>query len=236
MNSNASRAPQRDWNIFSNFSCCYVEDQEDVHQISYASDPKLEESAFRPNGTHAQRPAASNCVGIPASARSQGSAPSTARSFTAEEKRKEKDRLQDMVKDFAKSAMLGMPCQWLHPNGTGGPQPATYSIDRSMNVFSVRPEGEQEVTCQMADVLEVLRQSEQTPFSLGQLTLTQPFREGTQGNDLESRFICVQYEVKGRIQQVGILLPDSYERERFFTCMKILRWAMDTRRERMPAK
>jgi len=65
---------------------------------------------------------------IPNSSRSLGSAPSSARgSLSPEERQKEKERLQDMVKEFAKSVVQGLQCQHL-PNGTGAPRCASYSF------------------------------------------------------------------------------------------------------------
>lgn len=218
------------------FSCCFADDQTDAHQISYACDPKLEEGRggplrMPPSAGHLQKIPTSEIDGHAkgnSSARSHGSAPSTARSLTPEERQKEKERLQDMVKEFAKAVVQGQPCQWMDVSGIGGPKNATYCIDKSISTFSVRPENETPISFPMANILEVIKERENTPFS--SLRIFLPSRE--EEPRLERRFVCVQHEeVKGEIKHLGMLLPNPQERERFYTCMKILRWALDSRRD-----
>lgn len=53
------------------------------------------------------------------------------------------------------------------------------------------------------------------------------------GDELRRRFACVRYDVgQGPVEYVGVVLPDPFERERFYACMKILAWAVEARRGR----
>lgn len=221
------------------FTCCFAADQTDAHQISYMGDPKLEEGRggfplLMPSSRSGQFPKPGYVAFEPGdgsghgSARSrEGSAPPTARSLSPEEKQKEKERLQNMVKEFAKAAIQGQQCQWLQASGVGGPLAATFSIDRSLRTFTLQPADAQAVSLGMGSIREVLKDVRDTPF-FG--VLPQNADEA-----LERRFVCLQYEgVLGEAQDryLAILTPNPYERERFYTCMKILRWAMDSRREK----
>jgi hypothetical protein len=215
------------------FSCCFADDHADAHQISYASDPKLEEGnggplRMPPSSGHFKLPVA-GAAGLGGnnmvdSARSHGSAPSTARSLTPEERQKEKERLQDMVKEFAKAVVQGQQCQWLDPTGIGGPKPATYFFDKGLSTFSLRLEDRPPISFHMVSIQEVMKDHINTPFA--------SLRLHRDSADHERRFACLQYEDGGELNHLGILLPNPYERERFYTCMKILRWAMDSRREK----
>jgi len=215
--------------------CCFVGD-DDAHQITYPGDPKIEEGlregpfGLPPSGNgqlQFRRPS----PGPPASSRSPGSAPSTARSsLSPEERQKEKERLQDMVKEFAKAVVQGQQCQWL-PSTVGAPLPATYSFDKALRNFSICPEDAPPMRFEMMKIHEVLKDVRDTPFS-GLRHLPPP--HALAGDELERRFVCVQHEdgSNGPDQYLGLLMPNPYERERFYTCMKILRWAMDSRREK----
>lgn len=233
--------------------CCLVGDQTDAHQISYPGDPKLEEGRnigplLLPNSGPGNLGKASpgnlglgpiepvrsrqgaSFGAIPNSSRSVGSAPSSARSsLTPEERQKEKERLQDMVKEFAKCVVQGQQCQWL-PNAMGAPRPATYSFDKALKVFSLVPDDSPPVSFDMMKIQEVTKDLRETPFAE---LLQLPTPHALAGDELERRFVCVQHEENGGgPRHLGLLMPNPYERERFYTCMKILRWAMDSRRER----
>lgn len=156
----------------------------------------------------------------------------TARStMTPEERIRERERLQDMVKEFAKAVVMGQPCQWLCSN-VGSPRPATYAFDKALSTFTLRPEESQPLTVQMMRIREVSKDLRETPF-IELLDLPRP--HALAGDELERRFVCLVHEdpsCPGAKQHLGLLLPNPYERERFYKCMKILRWAMDTKRER----
>jgi len=243
--------------------CCIVGDQTDAHQVTYASDPTLEERGngsplFLPPSAAGQlgrtapgglgglgAPGGGSSGGYGDSARtprpggphgsrslSAGGGPSSARSSSSPaERQKEKERLQDMVKEFAKAVVQGQQCQWLS-SAAGAPRPATYSFDKGLSTFSLRAEDSPSLTFEMAKILEVLKDVKDTPFS-DLLQLKPP--HVLAGDELARRFVCVLHEdISGPDSRnyLGLLMPNPYERERFYTCMKILRWALDSRRER----
>merc|ERR1712190_59955 len=131
---------------------------------------------------------------IPNSSRSYASAPSSARSsLTPEERQKEKDRLQDMVKEFAKAVVQGLQCQWL-PNAVVAPRRASYSFDKSLKIFSVVPDDSPPVSFEMMKIQEVTKDARQTPFA-DLLQLPPP--HALAGDELERHFICIEYEDGG---------------------------------------
>lgn len=217
--------------------CCIGADQTDAHQLTTfpGGNPNQDELASRP----LQLPSSSaGQFGRPPSrldplesamlsSRTSGSAPLTARSLNSE-RQKEKERLQDMVKEFAKAAVQGQLCQWL-PGTTGTPRAATYSFDKALRNFHVIPEGSQPLTLEMTRITDILKEVRGTPFSeMPRL----PPPHALAGEEIDRRFVCVQYQGSDQTEFLGLLLPNPHERERFFTCMKILRWAMESRRER----
>jgi len=162
------------------------------------------------------------------SSRTSGSAPMTARSLTSEERQKEKERLQDMVKEFAKAAVQGQACEMLL--GTSGSlRPATYSFDKVLQHFIVNAEGSPPLVVEMARVIDIVKDVQGTDFE-EMPRLPPPHALAVE--ELERRFVCVHHDGRDKHEFVGLLLPNPHERERFFTCMKILRWAMESRRAR----
>lgn len=222
--------------------CCLAADQTDAHQLTtFPDNPLYDEHASRPlqlpssGAGRLDRPSPGRLGVGPLepqmlSSRTTGSGPPTARSLSPEERQKEKERLQDMVKEFAKAVVQGQQCQWL-PGTTSAPRPAVYSFDKALKHFNVRADDTQPLMLEMVKIAEILKEVRGTPFSeLPRL----PPPHALAGEEMDRRFVCVQYEApgSGQMEYVGLLLPNPYERERFYTCMKILRWAMDSRRER----
>jgi len=153
---------------------------------------------------------------------------------SADEKRDERDRLQGMVKEFAKAVVQGQPCQWL-PCAGEAPRRATYSLDATLAQFSLLPDRAPSVQFDLLDILEVVKDVQETPFS--ELHRLPPPHE-VAGLELEKRFVCIQHQGRGLeaddrgVSHLGLLMPDAYERDRFYMCMKILRWAQQSRRDR----
>ena len=136
-----------------------------------------------------------------------------------------------MVKEFAKAAVQGQPFHLVNQKDAGDPLVATYSIDRSLSLFTVKPEDGDAQKFEMFNIQELLKESVGTPYANLQYS--------QRNDDFEKRFICIQHvaageqAADGNMNSIGILLPNAYERERFYTCMKVLRWAMDSRRTRV---
>mmetsp|Transcript_5646 Transcript_5646/g.13412 ORF Transcript_5646/g.13412 Transcript_5646/m.13412 type:complete len:247 (-) Transcript_5646:80-820(-) len=234
--------------------CCLVGDQTDSHQITYPSDPMLDEKVGGPpvllpssssgqmgklppgsiGGIGATSPwpdASQNSSRGPHSSRSGTAELSARSSMSPEERVRERERLQDMVKEFAKAVVQGQQCQWLHST-VGAPKSATYSFDKALNTFSLRPDESPLLSIEMIRIRDVLKDVRETPFSD---LLDVPRPHALAGIELERRFVCIVHEDAAcakQLQYLGLLLPNPYERERFYKCMKILRWAMDSRREK----
>merc|ERR1719436_790490 len=84
--------------------------------------------------------------------------------LSAEEKRNERERLQDMVKEFTKAVVQGQQCQWV-PSITESPRRATYSFDKALRSFSLHPDGGPVVCLDMLRICEVVKDVRETPFS-----------------------------------------------------------------------
>jgi len=201
---------------------------------SLALTRSLEPDGLMKNTTMGSSLASEMSMGSPGqhTSRSFSGEPASARtSKSPEDRQKEKERVQDMVKEFAKVVVQGQQCQWL-PATLGPTRTATYAIDKALRTFSLRPEDSVAVAVDMIRIQEILKDVRSTPYS--QL-LGLPRPHSLTGDDLERRFVCVVHEDSSspnEPQYLGLLMPNPYERERFYTCMKILRWAMESRRER----
>lgn len=229
--------------LFSCTCCCANEATEDSSQIAVGGPPDADEGR---SGKQIFVPKSEEKFGRPGTGTgahdltpgTSPSPPSTTRSLTPEEKRKEKERLQEMVKEFAKQVVQGQPCQWLlirsadaTEDGLHPPRNAVYGIDKYLKTFRVKtqdqaPAGDLELD--MTSIEDVVKDAQATSLEPCRLKAR---IWGIQ--DFEKRFVCVQYfssQGAGRTAELGLLMPNTYERERFFTCMKILRWAMDSRR------
>jgi len=233
-----------DFAIRSLSCCCLDNSSSDAHQITTypGENPFLDEHGSQPlqlppPGFAPQTGRLSPIGGLGesdlgiVSARSASSARSAREGLSAEERQKEKERLQDMVKEFAKAAVQGQPCQWLPaPGATGQPIPATYAFDKGLRHFIVRPEDSSPLQLEMARIADVVKDVRGTPFgSVPRL----PPPHALSGDELDRRFVYLQGlppEGPNGIEYVALLLPNPYERERFFTSMKILRWASESRR------
>merc|ERR1712217_613221 len=111
--------------------------------------------------------------------------------------------------------------------GAGGaPCAATYSFDKALRHFSLVPTDSPPITFEMMHIEDLIKDFRQTPFAdVMQLPAAV--------EDVERRFICVQHDQnQSGEKHLGLLMPNPHERERYYTCMKILRWAMDSRREK----
>eukprot|EP00440_Ansanella_granifera_P053493 gb/GFBE01057992.1/.p1 GENE.gb/GFBE01057992.1/~~gb/GFBE01057992.1/.p1 ORF type:complete len:250 (+),score=57.17 gb/GFBE01057992.1/:1-750(+) len=145
-----------------------------------------------------------------------------------EERKKEKDRLHDLVKEFAKSVVQGLSCQLL-TSTAGAPRACVYSFDKALRLFTVKADGETPLSLELGSVLEVKKDVKNTPFSkLHEL----PPPHAVSGEQLEKRVACLVYQVEQEQKLLVLLMPNPYERERFYTCMCILRWALVSRESR----
>jgi len=154
--------------------------------------------------------------------------PSSTRSLSPEEKQKEKERLQLMVREFAKQVVLGQPCKWIDPVFRQPPSDAIYSIDRSLRNFQVQVQaGGPTHVVPMPRIIDVVK----SPQATRQFDWLPAQAPSLGIDDFDGRFVCVLQQGSDGSPgpEFGMLMPDFDERERFFTCVKILRWAMEGR-------
>uniref|UniRef100_A0A0G4GP79 Uncharacterized protein n=1 Tax=Chromera velia CCMP2878 TaxID=1169474 RepID=A0A0G4GP79_9ALVE len=151
--------------------------------------------------------------------------PSPTKAMTAEAKEMEKERLQQMVKDFAKTAVRGQPCEWLNCE-SGERRQAIYSIDKTLKLFSMTPVIDSEPSRSLRRSLEM------SQISSVQRETTGLSREviDSLGPDEGERLIVLKYRNLDEQAQVAFLLPAKDEREKFLTCMKVLRWALEAKK------
>merc|ERR1719198_1172162 len=150
-----------------------------------------------------------------------------------------------MVKEFAQEAVTGLRCECavgrtIEGSGMNPPpmRPALIFLDRVLESVRLTMEDEEnagELALPMVALLDVVRSSAETEFF------------GGCHESRELRFVCLRFDgsieafdalfaplgpgrqeqYKDRVVEVGLLMPTPYERERFFTSMKILRLAAE---------
>jgi hypothetical protein len=144
-----------------------------------------------------------------------------------EEERQEKERVQAMVKQFAKAATMGKACEWVQEDGRL--LPSTFRIDRNLANFTVEVmdgDGHLEVAVvQIIDVVRDVMDPSVRHFPPNLLRLW------------SHRFVAVQYmdgdpDATGNtpVRSLGLLLHDLADRNQFYSSVKILRWALDSAR------
>lgn len=152
----------------------------------------------------------------PASARSE--AESGVSDMSLEEKAKEKSRLQRLLKDFAKESVAGIPVLLVTPDA-GRKSPYFFQMDRKLTVFSIRPgdgtTAESGSTCAqdffVKDVTAIYKGPE--------VSAKAPYL----GNSANA---CVGLNTN-RDCTFFFHFDDNYERDRFYTCLQILRMSVD---------
>jgi len=149
-------------------------------------------------------------------ARSSASAGSC---MSAEEKEKEKDRLQKLVKDFAKEAVTGIGVSLVNPE-TLRKSPHFFQMDRYLTVFSLKPKDGSTAESAVQDfnvkdlnsIYKGPEVSMKAP-SLGAIACS-----------------CVGLDTNREDRHLFFHFDDNYERDKFYTCLKILRMSVDISR------
>lgn len=218
-------------------SCCFLPSSQ-AHQLTY-DHPKIEELHLQqtwavpvppPSSREGTSRSAVNSGAEMLSSRSQAmSSQMTSRPvmprrpMSAEEQQSERERMHDMVREFAKLAVKGLSCQWLTMGGA--PKSCSYSFDKALRRFTVNVEGEQPIELELQQVIEVKKDVLNTPFAK---LLKLPPPHAVCGEHLKKRVVCLTYSSKLQEQEVlALLMPNQYDQERFYSCMKILRWALE---------
>jgi len=151
-----------------------------------------------------------------ASARSSASIGS---SMSAEEKEREKARLQRLVKDFAKEAVTGIAVSLVNAETTRQ-SPHFFQMDRYLTVFSLKPKDGSTADSSVQDfnvkdltsIYKGIEVSIKAP-SLGALAAQ-----------------CVGLDTNRADRRLFFHFDDNYERDKFYSCLKILRMSVDISR------
>eukprot|EP00929_Paragymnodinium_shiwhaense_P060923 TRINITY_DN30411_c0_g3_i2.p1 TRINITY_DN30411_c0_g3~~TRINITY_DN30411_c0_g3_i2.p1 ORF type:complete len:221 (-),score=28.94 TRINITY_DN30411_c0_g3_i2:85-747(-) len=149
------------------------------------------------------------------SARSMGSS-----AMTPEEKESEKARLQRLVKDFAREAIVGIAVNVVQPE-TGAAAPYYFQMDRFLTVFSLKPRdgstnGPAVQDYNVRDLTSIYKGAEvaaRAP-SLGGLATS-----------------CIGLDTNRADRKLFFYFEDDNEREKIYTCLKILRMSVDVGRD-----
>jgi len=152
----------------------------------------------------------------PNSARSTGSMGST---MSAEEKEREKARLQRLVKDFAKEAVTGIAVNLVNAE-TARKSPHFFQMDRYLTVFSLKPKDGSTAESSVQD------------FNVKDLTSIYKGAEvSMKAPSLGSvAASCVGLDTNRADRRLFFHFDDNYERDKFYTCLKILRMSVDINR------
>lgn len=150
-------------------------------------------------------------------ARSDTSANSA--SMTHEEKEKEKARLQRLVKDFAKEAVTGVAVSMVNPE-TARRSPHFFQMDRYLTVFSLKPKDGSLAEAAVQD------------FNVKDLTaIYKGVEVQVKAPSLgSSASTCVGLDTNRADRTLFFHFDDNYERDKFYTCLKILRMSVDISR------
>jgi len=205
-------------------NCCHCHDQpaeQQKNQITYdpVADPNMSPDAIAvlhqqpgaaPAAPEQTTAAAGKAEEPPLSQRSQSS-------LTPEEKAAEKARLQELVKNFAKNAVQGMPSQLMDEGG--GLVQAKYQIDKhlkKMTICQIPEGGGMQHVVPLSGISEIYRiEDGEGLFPTAALNL--------QSQDIERVLMVMYTDDYGQAHQFCFFEASAVDKERFLTCMKILR-------------
>eukprot|EP01066_Platyproteum_vivax_P011854 Platyproteum_vivax@DN5373_c0_g1_i1.p1 len=131
--------------------------------------------------------------------------------LTAEDKEKERKLLQEMVKEFAKEAIGGQDCFLVSPQGlvTKG----QYCMDRKLHNLKL-------LDANGVEVISIFLGSVEDVGPLNQSQFFQTVAHAPLSQQQKNRMVCIELAPP----DFCLLLSDSVERrDRFITCVKILR-------------
>ncbi|CEM39508.1 unnamed protein product [Vitrella brassicaformis CCMP3155] len=132
-------------------------------------------------------------------------------SLDEEGRRREMQRLQNIIKEFVREALSGVWLDFL--DNTGSVVPAFCTIDRSLTVLSIQAQ-RQVKQLDIVDVLDVLCGDD------GDIDL---------GHDVPGPMCCTL--ILRNAPPLSFQFSDIRAREHFGTCMKVLRLALETPEE-----
>lgn len=140
-------------------------------------------------------------------------------SMSAEEKEREKARLQRLVKDFAKEAVTGIAVNLVNAD-TARKSPHFFQMDRYLTVFSLKPKDGSTAESSVQD------------FNVKDLTSIYKGAEVSMKAPSLGSFAasCVGLDTNRADRRLFFHFDDNYERDKFYTCLKILRMSVDINR------
>lgn len=139
-------------------------------------------------------------------------------SLSPEEKAQEKQRLQELVKNFARDAVNGVGCTMLNRQD-GSKFEGQYSLDKSLSELSFKCDSVKfAVTIYLANIQEILRWEDLLKGDQSDIV-------SMLGEELAPTVILIKGADPTAPQagDVCIVMPDEMKRECFVTCLKILR-------------
>merc|ERR1719310_328117 len=140
-------------------------------------------------------------------------------SMSAEEKEREKARLQRLVKDFAKEAITGIAVSLVNPE-TARTSPHFFQMDRYLTVFSLKPKDGSTAESSVHD----FNVKDLTSIYKGaEVSMKAPSLGGVAS-------ACVGLDTNRADRRLFFHFDDNYERDKFYTCLKILRMSVDINR------
>jgi hypothetical protein len=139
--------------------------------------------------------------------------------MSVEEKEREKTRLQRLVKDFAKEAVTGIAVSLINPE-TVGRSPHFFQMDRYLTVFSLKPkDGSTAESCvqdfNVKDLTHIYKGAE--------VSLKAPSLG-------PAAALCVGLDTNRADRRLFFHFDEPIERDKFYTCLKILRMSVDISR------
>ncbi|CEL95780.1 unnamed protein product [Vitrella brassicaformis CCMP3155] len=136
----------------------------------------------------------------------------TAASMTPAEKAQEKARLQTLVKQFAKDAVKGIDVSVIDPTD-GSTADNVFLMDGYLKSFQLRGEdGKKTDSCAVTDVVSVWK-NQQVAEKLPSLS----------AETTTSRCVGLQLGEGDNQREVFLFFDSEYNRDVFYTCIKILR-------------
>mmetsp|Transcript_60863 Transcript_60863/g.108076 ORF Transcript_60863/g.108076 Transcript_60863/m.108076 type:complete len:216 (-) Transcript_60863:68-715(-) len=140
----------------------------------------------------------------------------SANSMSPEEKEREKGRLQRLVKEFAKEAVTGIAVNLVNPD-TSRYSPHFFQMDRYLTVFSLKPKDGSTADSavqdfNVKDLIKIYKGPEvlMSAPSLGTVAA-----------------MCVAMDTTRADRRLFFQFDEPLERDKFYTCLKILRMSVD---------
>lgn len=140
----------------------------------------------------------------------------TGSGMSFEEKEYERARLHQLVKDFAKEAIRGIAVSLVHPE-TSRRSAHFFQMDRYLTVFSLKPKDGSTAQAPVQD----FNVKDLTHIYKGMEVCMKAPRLGT------AAALCVGLDTNRADQRLFFYFDEALERDRFYTCLKILRMSVD---------